>query len=132
MPIAKYLRVVLHSMELTNCKPAPTSVAGSVKHKPDDDADLDMQECRLHRGVGGSLRSLSLDRCDVRYETNACAKEMKQPTKASWARLKRLARYFAGTQSARLVLMKYCNRPCKSGRTVIVQGTSRTGRAHRV
>ena len=31
---------------------------------------------------------------------------MKQPTKASWTRLKRLARYLAGTQSARAVLMK--------------------------
>ena len=45
VPNAKYLRVVLHNMGLTNCKPAPTpSVAGSI----DDDADLDMQECRLY------------------------------------------------------------------------------------
>ena len=31
---------------------------------------------------------------------------MKQPTKAPWTRLKRLARYLAGTQSARVVLRK--------------------------
>ena len=31
---------------------------------------------------------------------------MKQPTKASWTRLQRLALYLAGTQSARVVLMK--------------------------
>ena len=77
-------RVVLHSMELTNCKPAPTpSAAGSVK-QADDDADQDMQECRLHRGIVGSLQHLSIDCCDVPFETNACAMEMKQPAKASW------------------------------------------------
>ena len=84
---AKHLRVVLHSMELTKGKPALTpSVAGSVKQKPDDDADLDMQECRLYCGVVGGLQCLSFDRCDVQFETNACATEMKQPTKASWTR----------------------------------------------
>ena len=93
-PNPKYLRVVLHCMRLTNCKPAPTpSAAGSVKHTPDDDVDLDMQECRLYSGIVGSLQYLSIDRCDKQFETNACAKEMKQPTKASWTRLKRMARY---------------------------------------
>ena len=89
-PNQKYLRVVLHTMGLTNCKPAPSpSVAGSVQQKPDDDdADLDMQECRLYRGIIGSLQCLSIDRCDVQFETNASAKEMKQPTKASWTQLK--------------------------------------------
>ena len=48
---------VVHSMGLTNLKPAPTpSAAGSVKHKLDDDVDLDMQECRLYRGTVGSLQ----------------------------------------------------------------------------
>ena len=112
MPSTKYLRVVLNSMGLTNCKPAPTpSGAGSVKQNPDDDADLDMQACRLYCGIVGSLQYLSIDRlsidpCDVYFEANACAKEMKQPTKASWTRLKRFARHLAGTQSARVVLVK--------------------------
>ena len=48
-------------MELTNCKQAPTpKVAGSVKHKLDGAADLDMQECRLYRAVVGSLQHLSV------------------------------------------------------------------------
>ena len=54
----------------------------------------------------GSLQYLSIDRCDVQFETNACAKETKQPTKTSRTRVKRLARYLAGTQSTRVVLMK--------------------------
>ena len=103
----KFLRVVLHSMVLTNCKTTPTpSVVGSVKHTPDDEVDLGMQECRIHRGIVGSLQYLSTDGYDVQFETHACAKEMKQPTKASWTHLKRLARYLAGTQSARVALMK--------------------------
>ena len=107
VPNPKYPRVVLHSMALTNCKLAPTpSGARSVKQMPGDDADLDVQECRLYHGIVGRLQHLSIDRCDVQFETNACAKEMKQPTKAPWTRLKRLARYLAGTQSARVVPMK--------------------------
>ena len=97
----------MHSFGLTNCKPAPTpSVGASAKQNPDGDADLDMQECRLHGGIVRHLHYLSFDRCDVQSETNACAKEMKQPTKASWTRLKRLARRLAGTLSAKIVLMK--------------------------
>ena len=83
MPAEKYVRVVLYVMELTNCKPAPTpSVAGSVKQKLDDDADLDGQLCRLYRGIAKCLQYLSIDRSDVQLLTNACAKEMKQPTEA--------------------------------------------------
>ena len=97
-PNHKFLRVVLHSMGLTNCKPTPTpSVVGCVKHRSYDDVDLGVQECRIHRGIVGSLQCLSIDRYDVQFETHACAKEMKQPTTASWTQLKRLARYLAGT-----------------------------------
>ena len=94
-------------MELANCQAAPTpSVAGSVMQQPDDDGDLDMQECRLYLGIVGSLQYWSVDRCDVHFETNTCAKEMEQPTKASWTRLTRQARFLAGSRSARVVLMK--------------------------
>ena len=66
-------------MGLTNCKPAPTpSVVGSVKHKLDDDVDLDTQACRLYRGIVGSVQHLSIDRCDVQFETNAGAKEINE------------------------------------------------------
>ena len=57
VPNPKYLRAVLHSMELANSKPAPTpSGAGSVKQKLGEDADLDMQERRLYRGLVGNLQ----------------------------------------------------------------------------
>ena len=42
MPHAKYPRVVMH---------CTTSVAGSFKQELDDDADVDLQECRLFRGI---------------------------------------------------------------------------------
>ena len=103
---------VLQTMVLTNCTPAPTpSVVGSVKQKVDDDVSLDMQERRIYRGIVGSLQYLSIDRCDLHFETNVCAKEMKQPTEASWwTRLKLLARYLARAQSARVFII--LNRPC--------------------
>ena len=133
-PNPKDLRVVLHSMGLANCKPAPTpSAAGSIKHKPDDDVDMDIQVCRLY------MQSLSTDRCDLQFETKACATEMKHPTEVSWTRLKRLARYSAGTQSARSVLMTpgtdydtHTKRSCEPGRTVIGLEMPRTRKVNRV
>ena len=63
VPSPQYLRVVLHSMELTNCEPAPTpSGAGAVKQNPDDDADLDLQACRLYHRIDECLQYLSIDR----------------------------------------------------------------------
>ena len=45
----------------TNCEPAPMpSASGSVKQKPDDGADVDMQERSFHRGIVGGLRYLSI------------------------------------------------------------------------
>ena len=59
VPNPKYLRVVLHSIGLTNCTAAPTpNVAGSVTKKPDNDAELETQECRLYRGIAGRLQYL--------------------------------------------------------------------------
>ncbi len=43
---------------------------------------------------------------EVQYETNVCARQMKQPTQNSWRQLKRIVRYLAGTTSARTVLLK--------------------------
>ena len=57
-------------------------------------------------GVVGSLAYLAIDRSDTQFETNSCAKQMKQPTLHSLKRLKRLARYLVGTQSARVVLRR--------------------------
>ena len=95
---AKYLRVVLHSMGLTNRKPAPPPcVGGSVKSRKPD-ADLDTQECRVYRGGVGSLQFLSVHRCEVQFETSACAKVSN--------RQELRGHHLAGTQSARLVLMK--------------------------
>ena len=71
VPNPKHFGVALQSTVLTNCKQAPTpSVAGSVKQKLDDDAVLDMQERRFYRGIVGSLQYLSIDCCDLHYETN--------------------------------------------------------------
>ena len=89
-------------MGLTVCKTGTDAKSCWIlKHEPDDVVDLDMQECRLHRGIVGTRQYLSIDRCDVQFETNACAKEVEQPAKASWTRLKRLPRHLAGTQSER-------------------------------
>ena len=94
-------------MGLANCKPAPTSSgAGPVKQKSDDDAGLDTQECRLYRGLVGSLQSLSIDRCDMQFETSACAKGDEATDESFMDTTVLLARYLAGTHSTKVLLMK--------------------------
>ena len=64
----------------TNCKLAPTpSVVGSVKQKPGDDADLDMQECRLYRGIIGSLtETISSVLCRDRVSENCVHENLEK------------------------------------------------------
>ena len=79
---------------------------------------------------------MSIDRCDLQFGTNACAKEMKQPTKASWTRLKRLARYLARTQSASCthetleLITTHTKHSCESGQTVIGLVVPNTGKVN--
>eukprot|EP00974_Lingulodinium_polyedra_P046646 4470273-Lingulodinium_polyedra.AAC.1 len=54
----------------------------------------------------GMLAYLAVDRADVQFEANVCARQMKQPCENSWKQIKRVARYLAGTTSARNVLWK--------------------------
>ena len=73
VPNLKHFGVVLQSTVLTNCKQAPTpSAVGSVKQKFDDGVVLDMQERRSYRGIVGSLQYLSIDCCDMHFETCLC------------------------------------------------------------
>ena len=82
VPNASYFIASMRSMGFTSCKPEPTqSVAGCVKRKPDDDAGVDTHGWRLYRGIDGSLQYLSRDLSHVQLETNACAKDMQEPTK---------------------------------------------------
>ena len=77
------------------------------------------------------------------FGMNACVKEMKRPTKASRARLKRWARYLAGTQSATISFHSWIleqttahmKRSYESGQTVFDWGglgVPRTGKVKRV
>ena len=73
VPNPKHFGVVLQSTLLTNCKQAPTpSVVGFVKQKFDDGAVLDTQERRVCRGIVGSLQYLSIDCCNLHFETCLC------------------------------------------------------------
>ena len=75
----------------------------SSASQDDDDGDSEFTSVAREK----PMQYLSIDGCDVaNSRMNACAKEMKQPTKASWTPLKRLARYLAGTQSVRVAPMK--------------------------
>ena len=81
-------------------QPSATAMCRWIRQKQKPDADLDMQECRLYRGGGGSLQYLSVHRCEVQFETSACVKGAEATDKSF------VDTTWRGTQSARLVLMK--------------------------
>ena len=103
----KYLQSVLQLAGLVGCKPAPTpSVAGHLKVGDEVSEELDAMQTKTYRMIVGTLQYMVVDRVDVQFEVNVLARQMKHPTLKSWAQLKRLVRYLAGTTGARIVMLR--------------------------
>ena len=93
-----FIEVHMDDVHGTGPRPTP-SVAGSVKQKPDEMLSWTCKSAASAVDLLGACKTCQLI---VQSKMNACAKEMKQPTKASWTRLKRLARYLADPHEALL------------------------------
>lgn len=59
---------------------------------------LDKGEAKLFRGLAASLNFLSFDCPDLQLPIKQCSQEMARPTKGSWKRMKKVARYLVGRQ----------------------------------
>ena len=60
------------------------------------DEVLGKQESTEFRGVAARANYLSLDCPDLLYPVKECSREMSNPTRSSWAKAKKLARYLVG------------------------------------
>ena len=53
-------------------------------------------EATLYRAIAARLNYIALDRADIQYCAKDIAKHMARPVELDWAKIKRVARYFAG------------------------------------
>jgi hypothetical protein len=60
--------------------------------------DLGKEEATVFRGLAARMNFLSLDCPDLQFPVKQCSKEMAQPKRGSWKRMKKIARYLAGRQ----------------------------------
>jgi hypothetical protein len=102
----KYLQAVLQLSGLIGCKLAATpSTGGHMTIADGEVADaLDVMHTKVYRMAVGTLEYTVVDRCDVQFEVNVLARQMKSPTTKSCLQLKRLVSFIAGTVGARVVM----------------------------
>ena len=62
----------------------------------DGDEALAGKEATEFRGVAARANYLSLDCPDLQFPVKECSREMANPTRSSWAKAKKLARYLVG------------------------------------
>ena len=66
------------------------------RDEPGDEVLLDKDEARSFRGVAARLNCLSQDCPDLQFPVKQGSREMARPTRGSWKKLKRVARYLGG------------------------------------
>ena len=97
-PDQRHADLVIEQADVANCKPvaAPccTGAAYDETNRSESRA-LGGSEATLYRAIAIRLNYLALDRVHVQYCANEIAKHMARPVELDWAKIKRVARYFA-------------------------------------
>ena len=87
--------------------------------QPGDEEELQGREATEFRGVAARVNYLSLDCPDLQFPVKQCSREMAKPTKGSWRRLKKVARYMLGVKSVKWFMSGRMNlHTAMSGRIV--------------
>ena len=95
-PSRSLLESIGETLGLENCRKikSPSEKLSIM----DDDSDLlDAATSVLYRTCVGKLLFAAKDRVDLAYAAKELARDLKEPRKRSWRRLKRAGRYLAGT-----------------------------------
>ena len=95
-PSRSLLESIVETLGLESCRKikSPTEKLTIM----DDDNDLpDIATSVIYRTCFGKLLFASKDRVDLAYASKELARDLKEPRKRSWRRLKRAGRYLAGT-----------------------------------
>ena len=67
-----------------------------VREEEFGDEALEKEEATAFRGVAARGNYLGLDCPDMQFPIKECSREMANPTRSSWAKAKKLARYLVG------------------------------------
>jgi hypothetical protein len=69
------------------------TVNGKVEEQEEEDEELAGEEATEFRASAALLNFTAQDSPDIQFPTKEVCREMSKPTRTSWARIKRLARY---------------------------------------
>ncbi len=68
-------------------------MTGRAEEQDKDEEELEGQEVTEFKAAAAKLNFLAQDCLDVQFARKEVCREMSSPTRGSWARAKRLARY---------------------------------------
>ncbi len=84
----------------------PASTPGvKAEARVHDEEPLPADEAKQHRGNVGELMFIAHERCDVQYAAQEIARSTANPTVGDVLRIRRAARYHAGTKDFENLLM---------------------------
>ena len=66
------------------------------KEEPWEAEKLDREEAKIFRGLAARMNFLGLDSPDLQFPRKECAREMANPERGSWKRMKNVVRYLVG------------------------------------
>jgi hypothetical protein len=94
---AKYIQDLLKKYKLTEVSPMRTPMATGLKlHKDLSGVSV---ECKLYRGMIGSLLYLTASRPDIMFATCICARYQSDPKESHMSAVKRILRYLKKSPS---------------------------------
>ena len=95
-PSRSLLESIVETLGLENCRKikSPTKKLTIMN---DDNDHLDIAKSVIYRICVGKLLFASKDRVDMACASKELARDLKEPRKRSWRRLKHVGRYLAGT-----------------------------------
>ena len=105
----KLVENFLESLELADCKSVPTPGLPVDCRVPGEEP-LGPVEARKLRGSLGQLMYIAHERCDVQYPAKEIARGAAKLTTQDLVRIKRVARYLAGTRKMENILRPYQTR----------------------
>ena len=98
IPSGKYVQRVASELGLLSAKPAPTSETEAHRRKLEDQQfSLSTVDASRFRSMACCLLYVAHDMGEIQHGVRELTCDLREPTTASIARLKRVARYLLGT-----------------------------------
>ncbi len=69
------------------------SATGRIEEAEEDELEVEAGDATAFRDVAARINFLAQDRSDIQFSAKEVCRTTSSPTRGSWARLQRLARY---------------------------------------